>query len=138
MPARRKHKIIIDTNLWISFLLTGDISRIDKIISDKNVVLLFSQELVDEFLTVAERPKFRKYFSLADLEDLLTKVRIVAKIISVTSVVEICRDAKDNFLLALTKDSKATHLVTGDKDILILKRVGKTKIVTITEYLSKT
>ena len=137
MATKTKHRIIIDTNLWISFLLTSDYSKIDPLLSSENIVLLFSQVLIDEFIEVAERPKFRKYFSLTDLEDLLTKVRTKAEFIPVTSNIEICRDPKDNFLLALAQDGKATHLITGDKDLLVLQKIGKSKIITITEYLSK-
>jgi putative PIN family toxin of toxin-antitoxin system len=117
--------------------LTNDYSKIDHLFSSENIVLLFSQELIDEFIEVAQRPKFRKYFSLADLEDLLTKVRAKAEFISVTSNIEICRDPKDNFLLALAQDGKATYLITGDKDLLVIQKIGKSKIITITEYLSK-
>jgi len=137
MPAKTKHKIIIDTNLWISFLLTNDYSKIDALVSNKTLVLLFSQELIDEFVEVAQRPKFRKFFSLNDLENLLLKVRANAKFVSVTSTIDICRDPKDNFLLALAKDGKATHLLTGDNDLLVLEKIGATRIITITKYLSK-
>ncbi len=62
MP-RRKIRVIIDTNLWISFLLTKDFSRLDRLFSDGSILLLFSQELLDEFIEVAQRPKLKKYFS---------------------------------------------------------------------------
>lgn len=137
MPAKTKHRLIIDSNLWISFLLTSDYSKVDPMFADNAIKLLFSQELIDEFVEVAQRPKFRKYFSLNDIEDLLTKVRAKAEFISVTSIVELCRDPKDNFLLALAKDGNATHLLTGDKDLLVLQKVGKTKILTITDYLTR-
>ena len=137
MPAKTKHKIIIDTNLWISFLLTSDYSKIDALLSNETIILLFSQELIDEFVDVAQRPKFRKYFSLHDLENLLLKVRAKAKFISVTSIIDICGDPKDNFLLALAQDAKATHLLTGDNDLLVLRKIGTTRIITITKYLSK-
>ena len=137
MATKAKHRIVIDTNLWISFLLTSDYSKIDPLFSSQGIVLLFSQELIDEFIEVAQRPKFRKYFSLVDLQDLLIKVRTKAEFISVTSKIEICRDPNDNFLLALAQDGKATHLITGDKDLLVLEKIGKSKITTITKYLSK-
>jgi uncharacterized protein len=57
--------------------------------------------------------------------------------VHVVSDVAICRDPKDNFLLSLAKDGKATHLITGDKDLLDIKVFGKTKIVTIADYLTK-
>jgi len=135
MP-KLKDRVIIDTNLWISFLITKDLSKLDKILSDKLATLLYSQELIDEFIEVAQRPKFRRYFSAADLQALLLAMSDRAIFIDVSSTVSVCRDEKDNFLLALAKDGQASHLITGDKDLLVLKNFGKTKILTITEYLS--
>ena len=127
---------LIDTNLWISFLITKDHSKLDKILSDKLAILLYSQELIDEFIEVAQRPRFKKYFSTDDLQTLLMTMSARAYFIEISSSIEVCRDPKDNFLLALAKDGKGTHLITGDKDLLILKTYGKTKILTITEYLT--
>ena len=132
----RKHRVVVDTNLWISFLLTRDLARLDTLLATEKLTLLFSQELLNEFVAVAQRPKFKKYFSLANLEELLLQLSTKAEFITVTSTVEICRDAKDNFLLSLAVDGKATHLLTGDKDLLVLKRQNKTRILTIAEYLT--
>ncbi len=84
---------------------------------------------------MAQRPKFKKYFSLADLEALLLQVKNEAKFINVESTTELCRDPKDDFLLSLAKDGNATHLVTGDKDLLDIKFFGMTKITTIENSL---
>ena len=54
-------------------------------------------------------------------------------LIQVSSDVDYCRDEKDNFLLNLAIDGKADYLVTGDQDLLELKKLGKTKIITIEE-----
>jgi hypothetical protein len=88
MPMKAKHRIIIDTNLWISFLLTSNFSKIDTLVEDTGITLLFSQELIDEFIEVALRPKFKRYFSLDDIEELLTKVQKKAKFITVISKVD--------------------------------------------------
>ena len=134
---KTKHRIIIDTNLWISFLLTKDLSKIDSLLKGNHVKLLFSQELLEEFIEVAKRPKFKKYFSQQDIKNLLSKINTKAEFITVKSNVTICRDAKDNLLLALAKDGKASHLITGDSDLLVLNKISKTEILTITSYLSK-
>ena len=136
MP-KPKDRIIIDTNLWLSFLINKNYSRLDKIFSDKSVILLYSQQLIDEFIEVAQRPKFKKYFSPDDLQDLLLKMSVLAHFIEVSSIVNACRDSKDNFLLALAKDSKADYLITGDKDLLELKKFSKTSILTIVEFLKE-
>lgn len=59
-------------------------------------------------------------------------------LIKVECIVAICRDPNDNFLLALAKDGKADYLLTGDKDLLELKKFGKTKIKTITSFIDET
>jgi putative PIN family toxin of toxin-antitoxin system len=136
MP-KRKSRIVIDTNIWISFLLTKDFSAFDKIVSTPQLTLLFSGKLLNEFIEVAHRPKFGKYFSSSDLEELLFQMKEHGEFINVTSSTTICRDPKDNFLLSLSKDGKATHLITGDKDLLDLKRFGRTHIITLKKYLTE-
>ncbi|WP_225865825.1 putative toxin-antitoxin system toxin component, PIN family [Dyadobacter aurulentus] len=96
----------------------------------------FSKELLDEFLLVVKRPKFRKYFNQSDVEDLLETIDEFADFVVVNSRVDTCRDAKDNFLLALAADSNADFLLTGDKDLLELGRFQVTKISTIADFLS--
>lgn len=56
-------------------------------------------------------------------------------LVNIKSEINLCRDVKDNFLLSLAKDSNSDYLITGDMDLLILEKVGKTKIVTLTEFL---
>lgn len=135
MPEQ-KSRIIIDTNLWISFLLKRDYSLLDWLTSVNKIILLFSEELLEEFITVVQRPKFSRYFSSADVEKMLSKIHEIAVFIPVKSKPIECRDAKDNFLLALAKDGKATHLITGDSDLLVLKKYHKTVVLTMTEFLN--
>jgi len=131
----KSDRIIIDTNLWISFLLTNDYSKLDKLFSKNGLLLLFSQELLEEFVDVARRPKFKKYFAVADINSLLSEIHLKAEFFEVNSDINVCRDLKDDFLLSLSQDGNATHLITGDKDLLEIKIFGKTLILTITEYL---
>jgi putative PIN family toxin of toxin-antitoxin system len=134
MP-NKVNRIVIDTNLWISFLITKDFSKLDEIIFSRNGVLVFSEELLNEFLEVAKRPKFRRFFSPTDIEEILETIDEYADFVKVETNVKACRDTKDNFLLSLSTDGNADFLLTGDKDLLILKRFGKTRILTISEFL---
>ena len=137
MPVK-KDRIILDTNLWISYLLTRELSRVDKVFREAKVTLLFSKELLDEFIEVSQRPRLRKRFPAGDVDILITELQAIAEFIDVTSKVDICRDPKDNFLLSLAKDGKASYLITGDKDLLVIGQFKKTQILTITEYLDLT
>jgi len=128
-------RIIIDTNLWISFLITNDYTKLDEIILSGNATLVFSQELLDEFIAVARRPKFRRFFSLTDIENLLETIDEYADLVKVKTQITVCRDPKDNFLLALSIDGNADFLLTGDNDLLELTKIGETVIVTISDFL---
>ncbi len=133
--ALKNDRLVIDTNLWISFLLNKRLSALDQLFYNSQIELLFSDELITEFIDVAHRPKFRKYFSKKDLEELILRIRMHAEFVNVITKVNICRDPKDNFLLSLAKDGKASHLITGDADLLVLKSFERIKILTFPEYI---
>jgi len=133
--AIKKKRIILDTNLWISFLITKDLSKLDKQIFTGEKILIFSQELLNEFITVVSRPKFKKYFSQEDIIEILDIIDQQAEFVEVRSDIKKCRDEKDNFLLSLAVDGNADFLITGDEDLLELKEIEKTQIVTINQYL---
>ncbi len=107
----------------------------DEKIKTGKIRILFSSESIEEFLTVANRPKFKNMFSEKEIEAAIDLFDVYAEMHDVKSKIEICRDLKDNFLLALAKDARADYLITGDKDILELKLFGKTRIITISTFL---
>jgi putative PIN family toxin of toxin-antitoxin system len=131
---QKRHRIIIDANLWIHFLISKQFDFIDKLLENGSVQLIFCRDLLDEFLEVTRRPKLKKYFTEAELELVSTIIARYAVFVPVTSTVTLCRDAKDNFLLALAKDACADYLITGDKDLLVIKKFEETAIITIAEY----
>ena len=130
----QKCRIIIDTNLWISFLLSKRFHFIDKLLDSGKVELVFCNELFAELVEVANRPKLRKFFAAEDWALIFEIIDRYAIHIPVVSSVTLCRDAKDNFLLSLAKDAEADYLLTGDKDLLVLKTFDVTQIVTIVEF----
>ena len=90
--SKEKHRVVIDTNLWISFLLTRNFVKLDHLLSTGRIILLISQELLEEMIEVAERPKFRKYFDLSELAELLINLQQKAELVQVHSQINICRD----------------------------------------------
>jgi putative PIN family toxin of toxin-antitoxin system len=131
-------KLIIDTNLWVSFIISNKQSLLDPLLFARKARLLFSTELIAEIQQTIAKPRLKKYFGTNALEEMLSTFEPFTDLIEVESVITICRDPKDNFLLALAKDGKADYLLTGDKDLLVLKKFGKTKIKTITSFIDET
>ncbi len=138
MVKSKPLKLIVDTNLWVSFIISKKISPIDPFLFNEEARLLFSTELITEIQETIKKPRLKKYFETNALEEMLSTFEPFIDLIEVESIITICRDPKDNFLLALAKDGKADYLLTGDKDLLDLIKFGKTKIKTITSFIDET
>ena len=134
MPKRIK-RVIIDTNLWISFLITNNLNILSELFLFERFQIIFSDELFNEFLDVARRPKFKKYFDEKSVQLLIQNISEKLEFIEVASAITICRDLKDNFILALSIDGNADYIVTGDKDLLSLNGFKGKKIITINEFI---
>src|SRR6218665_33236 len=132
---QKKVRVIIDTNLSISFLIGKHSSKLKEIIYSNRNVLVYSHELLTEFLEATRRAKFRRYFTFDESEKLIEIVSKYGDFAEVTTKVEVCRDDKDNFLLALATNGKPDFLLTGDKDLLTLKSYKETTITTISAFL---
>ena len=129
-------RIIIDTNLWISFLITNDFNKLDHFLNSDKYLVVFSDELFDEFLEVVHREKFARYFNDLNIKILVEIINEKALFVKVFSIINVCRDVKDNFLLSLAIDGDVDYLITGDNDLLILKHYQKTSILTINDFIS--
>jgi putative PIN family toxin of toxin-antitoxin system len=135
--ANKPQRIVLDTNIFIYFLISDSFHKLDKRLKNNDVKLLFSEELLSEFLQVVSRQKFKKYFSEKDVTNLINNLYSYADLIEVHSHVNVCRDKKDNFLLALCADGKADFLITGDEDLLVLKKFKKTSLLKFSDYLKE-
>lgn len=133
----KKSRVILDTNLWISFLISNNFNKLDKILNSKHCSILFSQELLNEFIEVSKRPKLIKYFSQSELEAILETIGEFAEFIDVKSQIKFFNDSKDDFLLSLAIDVHADYLITGDKELLEVKEYGETEIISIADFLVK-
>jgi len=98
MP-RKKTKLILDTNFWVSYLITNKFRYLDETIFGNTVQLVFSEELIEEFITVSQREKFSKFFEKKDIDKLIDLFSTFEIRYKTDSKVTDCRDPKDNFLL---------------------------------------
>lgn len=133
---KKETRIIVDTNIWISFLIGRQLSRFIEIISHPNIQLVFSEESFEELHSVVQRAKFAKYFTSSNkafefinyLEQIGLKIRLPNEIPTR------CRDPKDDYLLELAILSEADFIITGDKDLLTIAHINNCQIVTVIEF----
>lgn len=130
----QKIRIVLDTNLWISFLISRKYHVLDQLFKSSQLTLLFSDRLIEEFVEVVLRPKLQKYFQYQDVENILFHFENFGEKVEVSRKVNLCRDVKDNFLIELALDGKADYLVTGDADLLILTEIEGVKVLTFSDF----
>ena len=133
----KKQKIIIDTNLWISFLISKNFTFLEHLVETNKIELLYSNQLILEIDNVVNRPKFKKYFDAESVKLIYDLFKKNGTKIELKTDLQICRDPKDNFLLNLAVDGNADYLITDDKDLLILEKINNTKIITIADFKLK-
>ncbi len=91
---------------------------------------------------LAQKVKGKKHLigriTVEELEQLSTLLEEVSELIPNinTPIPAVTRDPKDDYLLAYALVGDADLLVTGDADLLSLKRVEGTRIVTAREFIS--
>jgi uncharacterized protein len=71
----KNKRVILDTNLWISFLISKRQKELDVLLESGAVTLNFSKELLEEFLEVSERPKFKRFFKKSDIKTHQTQIK---------------------------------------------------------------
>ena len=127
-------KVIFDTNIWISFLIGKQLYIITKYISNQEILIIVSEQLLTEIKEVTGREKLKKYFPAESVKNLLNLLETIAQNVKVKPTHFISRDLKDNFLLDLIDFSKADYLVTGDKDLLMMNSFKTAKILSPTDF----
>ena len=129
---------VFDTNILISAALVPN--SINQEALDKAIVfgkLVASKKTIEEFIEVLSRLKFDKYFfSENERWLIINKIEINTKIIIPSVVIDECRDPKDNKFLELAIAAKATCIVTGDNDLLVLNPFRNIPILNAVDFLN--
>lgn len=125
----KQYKIIVDTNIFISFLIGRKLVGLKQLLVEDKVCLIYTDQLLLEINIVTSRPNLSKYFKPQDVLNLISLIKQIGLYYKVDTVPDICRDKKDNFLLGLAQISNADYLITGDADLLVLSNYNRTKII---------
>lgn len=128
-------RIVIDTNVWISYLIGGYLREtLDNKILSNEIKILFSEDMLKEFFEVVSRPKFKKIFSEKRIKELVILMRKFEETIQIKERINICRDPKDNLILETAVSGKANLIITGDEDLLSLSPFRNIRIITPAKF----
>lgn len=132
-------KITVDTNVLISSSFWhGDSDRILNRVENKEIELVLSKEIIEEFIKVLNYEEILNKIMEKNLE----MKRTIEKIISLSILVEpkekfdiIQDDLDDNKILECAFEGKVDYIVSQDNHLLKLKEFHGIKIITPEEFL---
>ena len=64
-------------------------------------------------------------------------LELKSQLIEITAPVVACRDPKDDKFLSLALTAKADCIITGDKDLLVLRPFREIPVLSSTDFLTK-
>ena len=129
-------RFVLDTNVLVSALLSpGSKSRMAVDRAHREGAILLSLGTLTELFEVLNRKQFRGYVDEEDMRRFLAVLTREAQWIDVDMQITACRDPKDDKFLSLAVSGEATHIVTGDADLLVLHPFQGIRIVTPSTFL---
>lgn len=124
-PAR----LVLDPNVLVAAAISshGPPALLLQLVEAGGAVMVVSPLLLQEVSEVLMREKFRRWIALEDVEEYLQAVALLSETVvdpPSEGAAGVCRDPDDDYLIFLAEHVQATLLVSGDKDLLSLRRPG--------------
>ena len=128
-------RIVNDTNVWLSALyFSGKPAQIVHLIEKKNLISVTSQPILNELnekMTLNfQTPAFAANGTISYIKSLSEFVSIQGRDFGL-------RDQADNMVLETAILGKCNFLITGDKDLLTLKKYNNLEITTPSQFLNQ-
>lgn len=128
-------KIILDCNIWISFLIGHQTNLIQQILTDSRFDVYVCDELLEEIHDVSSRPKIRTRIGDEELDVFFRIIYAFCRMAKIERQAQSeIRDPKDLYLLSLAESINADYIVSGDADLLDLKQHKQTKLLRLIEF----
>ena len=120
-------RVILDSNVRLAILATNGFCRRLWKEARRDCAVVASRDILDE---IEEKLRLKFGFSPRHARLLVLFVARQTHAVKVVSAIRVCRDPDDDRILAAALDGECSHLITGDADLLVLKRFEGVRIVT--------
>lgn len=128
-------KAVLDTNILLSSLFwKGQPRKIVDLAIENKFRAVTSSDILEELKCVLEEDFSQVPYDAREriLRDILSySALVIPKKITVKNL----RDFQDTKIIACALEAEAEYIVTGDKDLLVLKEYARIKITTAREFL---
>ncbi len=130
------HRLVIDTNVFVSSIIGKSFPHhVVNLVLARKVEILISTELLEEYSSVFNRPKFTKYPNFqAQAFSLINKLRRAGLVIQPNISLGILVDHDDNKFLDLAVTANADFLITGNTKHFPFGKFENTEIISPQKY----
>ncbi len=134
-------RAVVDANILIRAVIkpTGTVGPVIRRLRDGVYTLVYSQPLIDELLEKLALPRIREKYHLddQDVDDLLGLIALHGELVAPTRTIKVCRDPKDDMFIEAAVAGKAEVIVTGDQDLLTLKKYEAVRFITPRVFIAR-
>lgn len=134
-------RVVLDTNQIVSGLLMrrGAQAELLDAWRERRFLLIASPFILNEIEEVLSQARLRQKYRLQEdqIERFLNLLRMDSLQIPGIVRLRICRDPDDDAILECAVEGEADYLVTGDKDLLVLKEYRGIRIQTAHHYIER-
>ena len=133
--GKERTKVSLDTNILVSaFGWRGKPHRILEKAIDGDIELFISYSQFEELSRVLDYPKFG--FTEEQKSRFKALISAIATFVQPTTELDIVKDdPSDNRILECALVAKADVIISGDAHLLSLGRLGRTRIMTASDFL---
>lgn len=125
-------KVVLDSNVIVAaFAARGLCGALFELCLDRHTIILSDFILAEVRRAFAQKLKMPQH-SISKIESYLREICVLSSFDKITK--NICRDKDDNNVIALAVSAKADFIITGDKDLLVLKKYQSVRIVSPREF----
>ena len=134
-------RAVIDTNILIRALIKpdGTVGPVLRKLAAGAYTIIYSEPLLKELLAKLVLPRIRDKYHVDDeaVEVLLEVFALRGQLVLPDRTVRVCRDPNDDMLIEAALSGKASYVITGDQDLLVLKSFETVRFVTPHVFLQK-
>ena len=125
-------KVVLDTNIIIaSFATRGLCHAVFELCLDRFEIVISSFLIKEVETNLAKKLKLSPKL-IREITEFLSEE---AKTIEIEDIPrDVCKDPADARVLALVQKSEAAYLITGDKELLTMKKFGSSKILSPRQF----
>lgn len=133
-------KVVLDTNVVISGLLVpgGPPGKIIDLWTENRITVVLSQALIEEYLDVLLRPKFKRIGTLVERQDILVNLLELDNTVLINPKVSFAvvkDDPEDNRVLECAVEGMVDYIISGDEHLLALREFQGIPIVMPAEFM---